>query len=263
MKISIRVAIVILCTIILLCTFGSFFYTRNPHRINLTQRLLPPSFHHPCGTDHQGRDVLSRIIYGGRTTIWLGVLSCLLALIIGTFLGTIAGYFGGPVDRIITYLIDTFLAFPYLLLALAIAVVLPGGWFTVIIALTLAGWPGFARFTRGLVLELRKKGFIETAFTLGANHLSVILKHILPNIFPLLLVTTSLRIGMFMLGEASLSFLGLGINPPHPTWGGMINYGRNYLETGWWISFFPGIFLSLVVISCNLIGEHFRDYLTK
>lgn len=232
-----------------------------PDRVDLEAIRLPPSRSHPFGTDEKGRDVFSRVLYGARFSLGIGALSTLLALGLGAGAGLIGGYCGGKADAVLQVVTDITLAFPSLLLAIAISVVLSPGFVTVFIALGLAGWASIARLVRGEVLGLREAGFVAAARASGASTVRILLRHILPNCAPLVLVAGSLKIGGFILGEAALSFLDLGVRPPAPAWGYMISAGREYLVSSSWITIFPGVFLALTVLSCNLLGDALRDRL--
>ncbi len=241
--------------------FGSYITPYDAIEMDLEHSLEPPSKMHIFGTDNQGRDVLSRIIYGCKISIGIGIFASLISIIIGVLVGLIAGYKGGLVDRILSCIIDITLSFPSLLLAIGISIVLPPGLFSVVLALSLVGWAGFARFTRGIVWGLKNMNYVEAAGVLGMNSSRIMLKHILPNGLPLIVVTGFMNLGMFILSEASLSFLGLGVPPPTPTWGGMINYGREFVQIAPWIVIFPGLVLAITVIVCNMLGDILRDKL--
>lgn len=256
-----KIYLAILIIIVLVAVIGPLFIVKAPLAINLEHRLEGPSKIHLFGTDNQGRDILCRIVYGARISLGIGLLATLTSLFVGLVIGMIAGYFGGAVDRIICSLIDITLSFPSLLLAIGITVVLTPSGTTVVLALTLVGWASLARFTRGLVLNLRDSGYVESARALGASEKVIIWRHLFPNCLPLIIIAGFLRLGTFILSEASLSFLGLGVPPPTPTWGGMINFGRDYIQTAPWIVVFPGLALALTVISCNLLGDTLRDHL--
>jgi len=238
---------------------GPYIAPHNPLEMNLDEAFKSPSLTHLFGTDNHGRDVLSRVLCAGRVSLGIGFFAAAVSLLIGLFLGLIAGFIGGIVDKVICAIIDITLSFPSLLLAIGIAVVLPPGFISVILALTLVGWASFARFTRGIVWNIRNNCYVEAASILGAKKDRIILKHILPNCLPLVAVTGFLNLGTFILSEASLSFLGLGVPPPAPTWGGMINYGREFIQIAPWIVIFPGLALMITVIACNLLGDRLRD----
>lgn len=247
--------------IILLTILGPWIAPYNPLEMDLENTFHSPSRAHVFGTDNQGRDVFSRVIYGSRISLGIGFLATFTSLLLGLFVGLVSGYKGGTLDRVLCISMDIALSFPSLLLAIGVAVVLPPGLWSVVLALTLAGWAGFARFTRGIVWNLKNSGYIEAAGVLGVRFWGVIFRHILPNCLPLIVVTGFLKLGTFILSEASLSFLGLGIPPPRPTWGGMINYGREFIYNAPWIVIFPGAALAVTVIACNMLGDRLRDRL--
>jgi len=256
-----KILFIILIFIVIVAIVGPLYSPYDPLDIKLEERFANPSRVHIFGTDNQGRDILTRVIYGARISLGIGFLATFTSLLAGLFLGLIAGYRGGILDRLLCILIDITLSFPSLLLAIGIMVILPPGIWTVILVLTLVGWAGFARFTRALVWNTKGSIYVEAARTLGLSHWRIIIKHILPNCIPLLTVSGFLKLGTFILSEAGLSFLGLGVPPPTPTWGGMINFGREFIQEAPWIVIFPGLVLALTVISCNLLGDRLRDWL--
>lgn len=213
------------------------------------------------GTDQQGRDVLSRIIVGARVSSVVALLSILFGGIVGTALGLLAGYFGGWLDTIIMRTVDISLAFPSVLLALIFAVSWGGGFWVVVIVLSLVLWARYARLVRGEVLSVRERDYVALARIAGASHARILAFHVLPNTLNSVVVLSTLQIGWTILVEASLSFLGAGIPPPTPTWGGMVAEGRKFIETLWWVSLFPGGAIMLVVLSFNMIGDWIRDVL--
>lgn len=235
----------------------------DPYAGHLDRKFELPSREHWMGTDQMGRDVFSRIIYGGRISLTIGLLATLLAFSIGVTLGLLSGVLGGTFDVVVVQLIDISFAVPSLLLAIVAAAVLRGGIFTVVFALTLSGWGSFARISRGAAKQLITQDYVLASRSLGGGLTHILLRHVLPNALSLLIVTSTLKMGSFILGEAALSFLGVGINPPDPSWGGMVNDGSRFLYQGGmhpWLSIIPGILIALLVMSFNLLGDSLRDY---
>ncbi|GAB6099254.1 ABC transporter permease [Halanaerocella petrolearia] len=221
-----------------------------------------PSLAHPFGTDKLGRDIFSRIIYGARISLMVGFVTQVIALVIGITLGAVAGYYGGVVDDIISYLIQVFLAFPFLLFAIAImAVFQDPGVDKVFIALGLVSWPGLARIVRGQVMSLKEEEYIEAAQALGASDFRIIFKHLIPNCLAPIIVTVTLGVASAILAEAGLSFLGLGSQPPNPSWGLMLSTGKSYLRSEPRMMLFPGGAIMLTVLGFNLFGDGLRDAL--
>jgi len=223
-------------------------------------RLQPPSAAHPFGTDEFGRDLLSRTLYGGRVSLVAGVVPVLLGATAGTLVGLVAGYMGGRWDQILMRFLDILLAFPMIFLALAIVGTLGPGLFNAMLAVAVVSLPGYARLVRGQVLTLRERDYVVAAQAAGATHARVLLRHLLPNIVSPLLVQATLSVGSAILTTASLSFLGLGTQPPTSDWGEMLASGRQYLPDAWWLELFPGLFVMLAVLSVNLLGDGLRDY---
>jgi peptide/nickel transport system permease protein len=240
---------------------GPLLVPYDPLAIDLDQLKQPPSKTHFLGTDSKGRDILSRVVIGSRISLSVGIIASALSLCIGIFFGLIAGYFGGRTDTLLSQVFDIFLAFPSLLLAIGISAVMTPGLFSAMLAITLVGWAGFARLVRGITLSLKEQTYVEASRALGATPARILYKHILPNALPLLLVAGSLRVGGFILLEAALSFLGLGVQPPTPSWGGMILDARPVLEAAPWVGIFPGIAITLTVLATNLVGDALRDAL--
>ncbi len=235
------------------------------HVINLKERMLPPAWDakgtwkYPAGTDVFGRDLLSRILYGTRVVLLVAVVANVIAATIGIGLGILAGYLGGVVDAVITRISDVALSFPGLLLSIAIMSVfgpsIPMLW----VVLTVTGWVGFTRVIRGVVLSLKAEDYILAARAVGASGGRIMLRQILPNLVAPITVLMSFRLGGYILAEGSLSFIGLGVPPPQPSWGGLLAEGRAYITTSWWLIFFPGIALLLGVMGANLLGDGLRD----
>jgi peptide/nickel transport system permease protein len=229
--------------------------------LDLDSLRQPPGKAHLLGTDSKGRDILSRVVSGARISLSVGIIASALSLCIGIFFGLIAGYFGGMVDAFFSQVFDIFLAFPSLLLAIGISAVMTPGLASAMLAITLVGWAGFARLVRGITLSLKEQTYIEASQALGASSSRILYRHILPNALPLIIVAGSLRVGGFILLEAALSFLGLGVQPPTPTWGSMISLNRVYINSAPWMVIFPGLAISVTVISFNVLGDFLRDKL--
>ena len=230
-----------------------------PYETDFEAILAPPSFSHFFGTDELGRDVLTRVIFGARISLSVGLISVGLALLVGTMLGLVAGYFGGLMDNLIMRIMDVILAFPSILLALAISAALGPSLFNVMIAIGFVNIPRFARLVRGQVLSLREADYISAVEALGQKTHLIIFRHLLPNSLSPIIVQASIAMGWAILSEASLSFLGVGIAPPTPSWGYMLSAGRGYMELALWITLFPGIAIFLTVLGFNLIGDGIRD----
>lgn len=247
--------------LVVVAIFAGVIAPHDPYAQNLEYRLKPPTAQHLLGTDDYGRDILSRIIYGARVSLMVGVISEGIALIIGVLLGAIAGYYGGNVDNMIMRLCDIMFAFPELLFCIGIMFALGPGIYNVFIAIGFVGWAGYARLVRGQILSLKKMEFVEAAHASGAKDFRIIFKHILPNTLAPIIVMLTLSIPGAIMSEASLSFLGLGAQPPMASWGSMIFDGRSYLRTFPWFSITPGIAIMLTVLGFNLFGDGLRDAL--
>ncbi|AEH51037.1 nickel transporter permease [Pseudothermotoga thermarum] len=241
--------------------FAPILAPYDPIKVDLTNRLKPPSLKHPFGTDQFGRDILSRVIYGARIEVWIIFLVTVISGTIGLAVGITAGYFGGIVDEILMRITDIFLAFPRLILAMALAAMLGRGLTNAIIAISLVEWTVIARLARAEALRVKSQPYIEAIKALGAGNLRILLLHVLPMCLSPVLVQLTLRMGTIILTAAGLGFLGLGAQPPTPEWGAIVSDGRNYLVHQWWISTFPGLFIALVVLGFNLLGDGIRDIL--
>jgi peptide/nickel transport system permease protein len=240
---------------------------QDPVRQSLRARLAPPALEAPdgrahlLGTDHLGRDVLSRLIYGARVSLAIGFAAVAVGGIVGATLGILAGFRGGWADSVVMTLADAQLAFPFILLAIGIIAVLGPSFPTLIVVVGLSGWVSYARVLRSQVLVLRSREFVDAIHALGGSVTRIVLKHVLPNVVSTLIVIASLELARAVVLEATLSFLGLGIQPPTPSWGGMIHEGREYLDSAWWISTFPGVVLMLTSLVVSRTGDWLRDVL--
>ena len=251
--------------LILLFIFGAVFAPYlTPYGFNdmdLLYRLSPPSAAHLLGTDEAGRDILTRLLYGSRISLMIGVLPTLMSMVLGAVFGVIAGYFGGIADSVIMRLADIMLAFPSMLLAMVIMYTLGDGLFNVFLTLSLLNWAGVARMVRAETLQLKETEYVDAARVIGVPGVMIILRHILPNCLPTLLVLFTLQVPSSILTESSLSFLGLGIQAPDASWGLMVNTGRQFLFNAPWLSFAPGIAIMLIVLAFNFLGDGLRDVL--
>jgi peptide/nickel transport system permease protein len=240
---------------------------QDPTRQSLRARLVAPTLEaadgraHVLGTDHLGRDVLSRMIFGSRVSLMVGFAAVLVGGFVGSVLGLLAGFRGGWTDTVIMTIADAQLAFPFILLAIGIIAVLGPSFTTLIVVIGLSGWVSYARILRSQVLGLRSREFVEAVHALGGSVLRIMWKHVLPNVLSSLVVIATLELARAIVLEATLSFLGLGIQPPTPSWGGMVQEGREYLDSAWWISTFPGILLMATSIVVSRTGDWLRDLL--
>lgn len=256
------VGVVLVVIFAILALFGPWLAPYDPAAINLPARLMPPSHAHWFGTDELGRDILSRIIYGARISMLVGVSVVVASLGLGLIIGSIAGYYGGRIDRFVNVvLMNAFMSFPGILLAIAFVAFRGPGILNLVIALALGGWVGYARLVRGQVLAAREREFVEAARALGATDLHIIVRHILPNIIQPVIVQAAIGMAGAILAEATMSFLGLGVPPPTASWGTMLNDGRAHLFDAPHLVIFPAIAVMLAVLSFNFIGDALRDYL--
>jgi peptide/nickel transport system permease protein len=253
--------LVVLLLMFFTAIFAAWLAPYDPYKPGTAKSLAQPSWEHPLGADILGRDTLSRLIYGSRTALEVGFISVLVAGIIGIPLGVIAGFASGITNAVIMRIMDALLCFPMLILALVMASVLGGGIENVIIALSVATIPGYARVTCGLTLSLKENDYILAERAMGSSNFRIMLSHILPNAFPPLIVLMTMQLGGLILAEAGLSFLGIGIEPPGAAWGAMVNTGYNYLKNNPALSFAPCVAIMLVVFAFNMVGDGLRDAL--
>lgn len=262
---------IIVFSIIIIAIFGPLFTVQNPYdltSLDLANSYKPPAWSEGgdmeffLGTDQQGRDILSAIVYGSRISLIIGVIGTLFTSSIGIILGLIAGFFGGKVDSIIMRIADIQLSFPTMLIAIFLMSIIGRGVMNILIALSLVGWVRYARTVRGETLSVKKKEYIEATKVIGIPNFKIIFKHIMPNVFTSIIVLSTIQVGSFILTEATLSFLGLGVPVTRPSLGMLSNNGFNVLYSGlWWVSIFPGLYIMIIVFGINLLGDFLRDEL--
>jgi len=255
------IGLTIVFLFIVIAVFAPYIAPYDPFEMNLRNRQEAPSWEHPFGTDFFGRDIMSRMIFGARISLIMGVSVIAVRALIGIILGLFAGYYGGWVETIIMRLTDAVIAFPGIILALAIMAVRGPGLFNVFFALSIVGWTTFCRLVRGEVLSIRERDYVIAARGLGAKDIRIMLAHILPNIMPAIVIYATLGIAAPIISEAGLSFLGLGARADQITWGFMISMARPYIRYAWWSITFPGLAIVIVVLGFNLLGDGLRDAL--
>ncbi len=255
------VAVTVIVLTVLVCAAAPYLTTSNPVGRDAANRLLPPSATNPMGTDELGRDMLTRVLYGGQISLQIGFMSVLMSVMIGVPLGLISGYVGGKIDNLIMRFMDLILAFPGLILVIWLVGLLGSSVMNVIIAIAVFSLPTYARLTRGVTLSLQNAEYVIAAHSVGATPLRIMAYHVFPNILGSLIVVATLSFSGAIVTGASLSFLGLGVRPPTPEWGALLSAGRSYLRNAWWISFFPGIVITIVVLALNIVGDGIRDAL--
>lgn len=255
----IRVGAVIVLLAATAAVLGPFVAPYDPASQQLALRLQGPSLAHPFGLDELGRDVLARIVHGARVSMAVGLAVVTVSSLLGTLLGATAGYFGGRVDDLISRVIDVLLAFPGILLAIALVAVLGPSLVNVVLALCVIGWVGYARLIRGVTLKIRELDFVQAARALGASPPRILLRHVIPGALPALAVQATLGMAGAILAEASLSFLGLGVQPPTPSWGTMLDAGRSHLFDAPHLTIFPGLSIAALVLGFNFVGDGLRD----
>ncbi len=251
----------IVLAMVFIAIFAPFIAPYPYDEQNFSERLQPPSLKHPFGTDPLGRDVFSRVVYGSRISIFIGLVITLLTAVIGITLGLIAGYFGGIVDAVISKVAEIFWAFPIIVFALAIVAAIGPSVKNVILVLGILMWVSFTKVVRAETLSIRERMFIKAAKVIGENNFKIIIRHVLPNAFPSIIVLATLTVPDAILTSAALSFLGLGVQPPTPEWGAILSDGRLYLRLAPWITIFPGIALFILVLGFNFMGDGLRDAL--
>jgi peptide/nickel transport system permease protein len=255
----------ILLLVVIAAIFAPLLAPYDPVKTSMTERFIPPAFveggstNHLLGTDNLGRDIFSRIIHGSRISLGVSLLVIAITAGVGTILGIISGFSGGRTDNFLMRVTDISLSFPPILIAILLSVSIGQGFFTVVLALSILGWAPYARLIRGEALRLRETDFVGQARIIGASPVRIMLRHIFPNVINPLIIMMTLSVGMVILTESALSFLGAGIPPPTPSWGAMVNDGRTYVDSYWWISTFPGVAIGLVVLSGNFLGDWLRD----
>lgn len=259
--------LIIVLVVVFVAIFADFIIPCTPEEIDLLNMAQPPcwaeggSMDHILGTDILGRDIFSRILVGSRVSLLVGIFSVVVAGLIGTVMGVLSGYFGGWIDSVVMRITDAFYSIPLTLFAMVMLTIMDPGVLTLVFVIGVTNWPFYARMVRGEVLGLKNKEYVKAARTIGTSGGMIMMRHILPNILPTFIVVSTLSVASSILIEASLSFLGLGIQPPAVSWGVMLSDGRNYLATNWWMATFPGIAISVTVLGIMLLGNWLRDVL--
>jgi peptide/nickel transport system permease protein len=261
------IGLVIIVTVAICALFASFLAPHDPTDQEIARRLIPPIWQaggqatYPLGTDSLGRDMLSRIIYGAQVSLLVGFLTVIISGTFGAVLGLLAGYYGKILDEVVMRVADIQFAFPFILLAIAVIAVLGPGLRNVVIVLGVAGWMAYARLVRTEVLSIKEREFVQAVRSLGGGNGRIILRHVFPGVTSPLIVVATFSVAQMIIAEASLSFLGLGVQPPTPTWGGMLADGRKYLDTAWWVATFPCLAIMFTVLGVNFVGDWLRDLL--
>ena len=252
--------IAFLLLLVLATIVASFIFDYDKDIIAMTKdRFLPPSWEHPFGTDNMGRDIFKRVLYGAKYSLVLSFGATALCLAVGLFFGAIAGYYGGAVDNIIMRFTDIFYSIPYIMLAVVVVSLLGTSMASLLIAMALGSFAGFARIARASIMTVRDMEYVESGYAIGLPTWKIILKHIIPNCLSPIIVQTTLRVGSNIISASSLSFLGVGITPPTPEWGAMLSDGRSYIRSSGWMCLFPGLAIMFTVLALNLLGDGLRD----
>jgi peptide/nickel transport system permease protein len=256
------VGVVLVSAAILAAVAAPLLAPHDPLAADFTQSLQPPgTTGHPWGTDQLGRDLLSRVIYGTRIALFIGLCTVLLTAVAGGVLGLLAGYFGGWPGAVLMRLVDVQLSFPFIFLAITINAIVGLGLRNIIISLAAAGWVVYARVVRGEVLSVKQREYVHAAAALGMGQGRILFRHVFPNVLPSIIIVASLQFSQFIVAEAAISFLGFGVQPPTPAWGSMLSESRDHLYVAWWLAAFPGAALALTALGINLVGDWLRDVL--
>ncbi len=250
---------IVVLLLFLVAIFAPYLAPYDPNEIDVSSILLPPSWEHPFGTDELGRDVLSRMIWGARVSLQVGFVAVGIAVAIGVVFGAIAGYYGGIVDSMVMRFVDIMLSIPTFFLILAVIAFLEPSIFNIMAVIGVTSWMGVARLVRAEFLSLKEREFVMAARGLGAGDMRIIFRHILPNAMAPVLVSAVLGVAGAVLTESALSFLGIGVQPPTPSWGNILTAGKDNIEIAWWLSLFPGLAILITVLGYNLLGEGIRD----
>jgi peptide/nickel transport system permease protein len=259
-KLAVAGAIVII-VLSLAAIFSPLLTRYDPDAINLNEIYQSPSWHHPFGTDMNGRDVFARVLFGARISMSVGFISSGLAGLIGVLIGAIAGFFGGKIDNVLMRLVDLILCIPSFFLLLMVIAMLEPNIYNVMIVIAITSWPGLARMVRAEVLSVRERDYVQAAIALGIGRWRIIWRHIIPNVMAPVFVAVTLGVASAILVESGLSFLGLGVQPPTPSWGNILAQGRSVMQFAWWMTLFPGLAIFVTVLGYNLVGEGLRDAL--
>lgn len=258
---SAKLGVILLALIVIFCLIGPFFSPYGINDVDLLNMYAGPSLAHPLGCDSMGRDILTRLMQGGRYSLAISICSAIFGALVGVVLGSIGGYFGGVVETLIMRLSDVWSALPSMMLCILVSNAMGSGFFPTVLALSVGTVPGIIRLIRGQILTERSKEYIEAAQSINCSNPVIMFKHLLPNVIQPVIVTTTMGIGSAMIMAASLSYIGLGIQPPNPEWGAMLSEGRNYIRTSPHLIMVPGIIIALTVFSINLVGDGVRDAL--